>query len=266
MLKSAKGIGELIYYYRLVKNLSQQELSEKLHVTVSAISSWERGINKPGVEIAAVLAEDMGITLDDFFRIKDKPSLEKPLKLNETYAFEKTFVRINRMKLHPQTGNLIIRFIFWGVSIDKESLTKTLDINYICNQRKCKIIGSDIHVLETAPSTLSPEFKNLPSLSKKIETEHEIDYIFNHDLEVRIRMIDEEVAYCLPGELIQMIVKSPIIDVDDLMHSQEKLKSETFRMTLEYYANIHDYKGLQAYLVKQFSSITPYIKYPNSNP
>jgi hypothetical protein len=50
MLKSSKSIGELIYYYRLVKNYSQNDLANALNVTVSAVSSWERGVNKPGVE------------------------------------------------------------------------------------------------------------------------------------------------------------------------------------------------------------------------
>ena len=50
MLKTSKAIGELIYYYRLIHNYTQADLAKKLNITISAVSSWERGINKPAVD------------------------------------------------------------------------------------------------------------------------------------------------------------------------------------------------------------------------
>lgn len=260
MLKSAKGIGELIYYYRLVKNLSQQDLAEKLHVTVSAISSWERGINKPGIDVAAVLADEMGMTLDDFFRTKEKVNSDTFLQLNQTFAFEKAFLKIKRISLNPKTENLHIKLSIWGVSIDKESLAKTFNADFYCNQRKCKVTFKEIHVMENGPSTLSPEFKSLPSLAKRFEISQELDYQLDHDLEIKAQFMDEEAVYFIPGVLIRTIIKGPLFNIHDPEQTLPFLKAPHFKMALEYYSNIDDYQGLQDYLVNLFEQLKKYLK------
>lgn len=265
MLKSAKGIGELIYYYRLVNNFSQQELAEKLHVTVSAISSWERGINKPGVDIASVLADAMKITLDDFFRMTHKPKLDNPLDINEVYAFEKAFLKIKDIAVNAENQNLVVTLLIWGVSVEKDTITKSFTTDFYCNKRMCNIAHKEVKPLANTSSTLSPEFKSLPSLSRRFEIVQEIDYEMGHDLEIKASLMDEEILYNIPGILIQTIIKGPLFNIQNPKATLEFLKSSYFKTALEYYSNINDYDALQEYLVNQYESLLKYLIQPNSS-
>jgi len=57
--------GQLIAELRKEKNMTQQDLADKLHVTNTAVSKWERGLSFPGVDILEKLAEELGITVMD---------------------------------------------------------------------------------------------------------------------------------------------------------------------------------------------------------
>ena len=57
--------GLLIADSRKRKNMTQQELAEKLHVTNTAVSKWERGVSFPGVDILEKLASELDITVMD---------------------------------------------------------------------------------------------------------------------------------------------------------------------------------------------------------
>lgn len=57
--------GQLIAELRKGKNMTQQDLADKLHVTNTAVSKWERGLSFPGVDILEKLAEELGITVMD---------------------------------------------------------------------------------------------------------------------------------------------------------------------------------------------------------
>ena len=60
-----KNIGNNLYYLRKSKNLSQEELAEKLAVSRQAVSKWERDEAYPDTENMIALAELYGITIDD---------------------------------------------------------------------------------------------------------------------------------------------------------------------------------------------------------
>lgn len=57
--------GQLIAELRKEKNMTQQDLADKLHITNTAVSKWERGLSFPGVDILEKLAEELGITVMD---------------------------------------------------------------------------------------------------------------------------------------------------------------------------------------------------------
>lgn len=57
--------GQLIAQLRKEKSMTQQDLADKLHVTNTAVSKWERGLSFPGVDILEKLAEELGITVMD---------------------------------------------------------------------------------------------------------------------------------------------------------------------------------------------------------
>ena len=58
-------IGSSIKEARLAQGISQIELAKKIGVTHAAISYWENGINIPTVLDCWLLADVLGLTIDD---------------------------------------------------------------------------------------------------------------------------------------------------------------------------------------------------------
>ena len=58
-------IGSSIKESRLAQGISQIELAKKIGVTHAAISYWENGINIPNVLDCWLLADVLGLTIDD---------------------------------------------------------------------------------------------------------------------------------------------------------------------------------------------------------
>ncbi len=62
---------------RIKKELTQQALSEKLHVTNKAISKWERGLSYPDIELLEPLARELGIPLAKLLGVEE-PNMPEP--------------------------------------------------------------------------------------------------------------------------------------------------------------------------------------------
>ena len=58
-----KRIGELISKIRKEKNLTQEELGNKLNVSGKSVSKWERGINLPDISILTDLCRILDIKI-----------------------------------------------------------------------------------------------------------------------------------------------------------------------------------------------------------
>lgn len=54
--------GKFVIRKRKEKGLTQRELAEKLYVTESAVSKWERGISYPDISLVSDLCEILGIS------------------------------------------------------------------------------------------------------------------------------------------------------------------------------------------------------------
>lgn len=66
-----KKIGEYIANKRKEKNLTQQELADKMHVSVKAISKWECGKGIPEISNLQILAKNLDVTIIDILNGKD---------------------------------------------------------------------------------------------------------------------------------------------------------------------------------------------------
>lgn len=76
-------IGIFISVNRKKKNLTQEQLAEKLGVSKNAVSKWERGLNLPDVSIMQNLCHLIGISLNELFAgefINDKDILKQSEK------------------------------------------------------------------------------------------------------------------------------------------------------------------------------------------
>ena len=77
-------IGKFIQEKRKEKNITQQELAEKLNITDRAISKWENGKCMPDVGIMQELCEILNITINDLFsgEVVNMKDTEKKLEEN----------------------------------------------------------------------------------------------------------------------------------------------------------------------------------------
>ena len=61
--------GNRLYQLRQKAHLSQSQLGEKVGVSNKAVSKWENGKAKPGLEIANKLANILGVSLDELLHV-----------------------------------------------------------------------------------------------------------------------------------------------------------------------------------------------------
>ena len=60
--------GMFLQQRRKERNMTQQDLAEKLHVTDKAISRWERGVGFPDIKLLEPLAEALELTLTELLK------------------------------------------------------------------------------------------------------------------------------------------------------------------------------------------------------
>lgn len=58
-------IGNFILELRKEKNMTQQELADKIGVTDKAISKWENGRGMPDLSLMKPLCKELGITINE---------------------------------------------------------------------------------------------------------------------------------------------------------------------------------------------------------
>lgn len=76
----AKNITEL----RLINNLTQMELGEKLNYSDKTISKWERGESSPDISVLVEMANLFGVTLDYLVKSENIDERVKENKQKET--------------------------------------------------------------------------------------------------------------------------------------------------------------------------------------
>lgn len=106
-------IGLFIKQLRNEKQMTQQQLADKLQVTNKAVSKWERGLNFPDITILEQLAKELDIRVDELLqgeRIEDKSVTIAPMMQNT--------MQYSDMKLKQQRQSnyriikIILLFIF----------------------------------------------------------------------------------------------------------------------------------------------------------
>lgn len=87
-----EAIGRFIAARRKVRGLTQQQLADELGLTNKAISKWETGQGMPDVTTLSVLAEILGITVDELLNGELKEHLEnkKEYRMEANYAVHRS--------------------------------------------------------------------------------------------------------------------------------------------------------------------------------
>ena len=107
-------IGKFIAKLRKDKNMTQEQLGEKLGVTSKTISRWENGKTMPDLSLLKPLSDELGISLNELLsgeKIKEK---DYPEKLEENII--KTIDYTNK-KLENRNNFIGLLLIAFGVLI-----------------------------------------------------------------------------------------------------------------------------------------------------
>lgn len=62
-------MGEIISTLRKEKGMTQKDLAEKMQVTDKAVSKWERNLSCPDINSIPLLAETLGISVDQLLDV-----------------------------------------------------------------------------------------------------------------------------------------------------------------------------------------------------
>ena len=121
-----KLFGSFIAQKRKEKNMTQQDLADKVYVSAQAVSKWERGKSLPDITLLMPLANILDVSLVSLLEGKEEVDpkaeglLEKMVGINEDVKVSK--VKINKKRL----GILLI--ILAAVSIEYLILYKKFNL------------------------------------------------------------------------------------------------------------------------------------------
>lgn len=117
-------IGKFVSECRKNKNMTQQELADKLSVSKNAVSKWERGLNLPDASLMPELCKILSISLNDLFSGKKIPdnkykeiadnNLLSALE-NSTFTLKDKIDFFKKKWKKDHLSNIILSFITWTV-------------------------------------------------------------------------------------------------------------------------------------------------------
>ena len=121
-------IGKFIAELRKEKNMTQQELADKIGVTDRAISNWENGRRLPDLSLIKVVASELDISVAELLngRKLNKEELEE-LKITINNLLEyNTMEEIKKIK--KSNSAFTVSFVFIVLAIIGNELNFTSDI------------------------------------------------------------------------------------------------------------------------------------------
>lgn len=107
-------IGKFIAQCRKEKNMTQQDLSEKLGVSNKTVSNWENGRNMPDLSLFKPLCEELDINLNDFLSGEKVKETEYQKKLEENII---NTINFSNNKLKNKNNFIGLILITFGVLI-----------------------------------------------------------------------------------------------------------------------------------------------------
>jgi transcriptional regulator with XRE-family HTH domain len=74
MSATKQAFGRFVIAKRQAVGLTQRDLAERLFVTESAVSKWERGVSYPDITLVASLSRELGISEGELINASDDPA------------------------------------------------------------------------------------------------------------------------------------------------------------------------------------------------
>lgn len=76
---STQSLGSIIASLRKEKGMTQRDLAQKMGATDKAVSKWERNLSFPDIASLPLLAEQLGISVEDLLEAKVSAREKNPL-------------------------------------------------------------------------------------------------------------------------------------------------------------------------------------------
>lgn len=137
--------GKLIANSRKEKNMTQEQLSMKMGVSINAVSKWERGLSFPDVSLYKKLCEELGISIEELINGERDNSEEAKTKaiINTVKSKEKVKKRLYLVIMFSII--IILLLIIGGIFIYKNK-DDELTLYYKRNYEKA-YVGRDVEAL-----------------------------------------------------------------------------------------------------------------------
>ena len=103
-MQDKKSFGQYICKKRKEKELTQKDFAEKLYVTESAVSKWERGLSYPDITLIRAICEILSISEHELLTASEDTEARSSKKLAQKY-------------IHMINGYKIVLCIIYGLSL-----------------------------------------------------------------------------------------------------------------------------------------------------
>lgn len=120
-------LGNLIQRKRKEKNLTQQELANKLGITDKAVSKWERGISCPDISLLLPISEILDITITELLTGEKENKEDIHKKIIEYSTLE---INSNKKK------NKVLKRIIFIISITLITIIILFTINHFKEKKE----------------------------------------------------------------------------------------------------------------------------------
>ena len=98
--------GKFIARLRKEKNMTQEQLAEKMSVSINAVSKWERGLSFPDVSLYKKLCKELDMNIEELINGEKDKSEEAKEK-----AIISTIKERNKIKKHSKK-RVVKKFLF----------------------------------------------------------------------------------------------------------------------------------------------------------
>ena len=108
-------IGKFIYECRKNKNLTQEQLAEKIGVTSKSISRWENGNTMPDYSLLKDLCSELDISINELLSGEEIKESEYMMKAEENFIYlkKKVDITLKLLRIITYTCAGILLFLFF---------------------------------------------------------------------------------------------------------------------------------------------------------
>lgn len=112
--------GKFIAKLRKEKNMTQEQLAEKMGVSINAVSKWERGLSFPDVSLYKKLCKELGINIEELINGEKDSSEEAKEKAIITAVKDKEKIKNNSKKILNLFTVIFLVVVFGFVFYNKK--------------------------------------------------------------------------------------------------------------------------------------------------